>query len=108
MTDPTQCPAGNSVTQMELCCGNYTTIYHFIQNIIQQTGDRGKVIQCIINYSKVHFRGKLRKHIAKCKLKNALSSPVLIFLTPIHPKSALFYILLCLMPDNFTHQRETP
>ena len=24
MTDPTQCPAGKSVTQTELCCGNYT------------------------------------------------------------------------------------
>lgn len=40
MTDPTQCPAGNNVTQMELCCGNHTTMNHFTY----QTGDRGKGI----------------------------------------------------------------
>ena len=44
MTDPTQCPAGNSVTQIELCCGNHTTMNHLTQKIIQQTGTRSKGI----------------------------------------------------------------
>ena len=44
MTDPTQCPAGNSVTQIELCWGDDKTIDHFNKKIIQQTGDRVKRI----------------------------------------------------------------
>ena len=51
MTDPTQCPAGNSVTQMELCWGDDTTIDHLNQKIIPQTGDRVKgVLSTTIKY----------------------------------------------------------
>ena len=49
MTDPTQCPAGNSVTQTELCCGNYITMNHS-QKTIKLTDDREKEYN-IINYS---------------------------------------------------------
>ena len=86
MTDPTQCPAGNSVTQMELCCGNYTTMNHFTQNIIQQTGDR---VKGILSTTAKYIAGETYKTHCKVHAKKTVSSSVLIFLNPLHPKSAL-------------------
>lgn len=70
MTDPTQCPAGNSVTQMELCCGNYTTMNHFTQKQLFN-----RQVTEVKEYYQLQLRtlwGKLTKHTVKCMIQDAV------------------------------------